>query len=259
MTGTYHMARLNLADGLKNGQFPVRMGGFAYDGYGGVMSVFYPDTFLYPFALMILGRAKRGVRLQCLFRCAEHRRGAEHNTSRRSGCLKKRWAATGASILYACELSGGQRLYAHRVRRALAMVFLPLFLVNLARRGLRRLAMLEGTGAQRDLHLCSHMITTLFCAVLAAGFCLLHIRKIIFQKRLLPLVKAVLVCLLLCLYRIGPFVMYSMQGLGADDLFRNITEFSVELGQVLLMNAGTITRKPITHRLWNSRWKSACR
>ena len=87
------------------------------------------------------------------------------------------------------------------------------------------------------------MITTLFCAVLAAGFCLLHIRKIISQKRLLPLVKAVLVCLLLCLYRIGPFVMYSMQGLGADDLFRNITEFSVELGQVLLMNAGTITRE----------------
>ena len=37
--------------------------------------------------------------------------------------------------------------------------------------------------------------------------------------------------------------MYSMQGLGADDLFRNITEFSVELGQVLLMNAGTITRE----------------
>ncbi|MFR5795657.1 MAG: hypothetical protein ACLUI3_09010 [Christensenellales bacterium] len=87
------------------------------------------------------------------------------------------------------------------------------------------------------------MITTLFCAVLAAGFCLLHIRKIILQKRLLPLVKAVLVCLLLCLYRIGPLVMYSMQGLGANDLFRNITEFSVELGQVLLMNAGTITRE----------------
>ena len=123
------------------------------------------------------------------------------------------------------------------------MVFLPLFLVNLYDVVCGDARHWKGLALSAACIFCSHMITTLFCAVLAAGFCLLHIRKIILQKRLLPLVKAVLVCLLLCLYRIGPLVMYSMQGLGADDLFRNITEFSVELGQVLLMNAGTITRE----------------
>ncbi len=158
--------------------------------------------------------------------------------------FEKRWAATGASILYTLASYRVVNVFTRiAFGEALAMVFLPLFLVNLydvvcgdARRW-------KGLALSAACIFCSHMITTLFCAVLAAGFCLLHIRKIILQKRLLPLVKAVLVCLLLCLYRIGPLVMYSMQGLGADDLFRNITEFSVELGQVLLMNAGTITRE----------------
>ena len=56
--GVYHVARIqNLADGLKSGQFPVRLGGFSFNGYGAVTSVFYPDIFLYPFALMLLGGA----------------------------------------------------------------------------------------------------------------------------------------------------------------------------------------------------------
>lgn len=242
--GTYHMARLlNLADGLKNGQFPVRMGGFAYDGYGGVMSVFYPDTFLYPFALMILGGAS-AVYVCNVFSVALNIGAALSMYVAAKRPFEKRWAATGASILYTLASYRVVNVFTRiAFGEALAMVFLPLFLVNLydvvcgdARRW-KRLAL------SAACIFCSHMITTLLCAVLAAGFCLLHIRKIILQKRLLPLVKAVLVCLLLCLYRIGPLVMYSMQGLGADDLFRNITEFSVELGQVLMMNAGTITRE----------------
>lgn len=242
--GTYHMARLlNLADGLKNGQFPVRMGGFAYDGYGGVMSVFYPDTFLYPFALMILGGAS-AVYVCNVFSVALNIGAALSMYVAAKRLFEKRWAATGASILYTLASYRVVNVFTRvAFGEALAMVFLPLFLVNLydvvcgdARRW-------KGLALSAACIFCSHMITTLLCAVLAAGFCLLHIRKIILQKRLLPLVKAVLVCLLLCLYRIGPLVMYSMQGLGADDLFRNITEFSVELGQVLLMNAGTITRE----------------
>lgn len=242
--GTYHMARLlNLADGLKNGQFPVRMGGFAYDGYGGVMSVFYPDTFLYPFALMILGGAS-AVYVCNVFSVALNIGAALSMYAAAKRLFEKRWAATGASILYTLASYRVVNVFTRiAFGEALAMVFLPLFLVNLydvvcgdARRW-------KGLALSAACIFCSHMITTLLCAVLAAGFCLLHIRKIILQKRLLPLVKAVLVCLLLCLYRIGPLVMYSMQGLGADDLFRNITEFSVELGQVLMMNAGTITRE----------------
>ena len=94
--GTYHMARLlNLADGLKNGQFPVRMGGFAYDGYGGVMSVFYPDTFLYPFALMLLGGAS-AVYVCNVFSVALNIGAALSIYVAAKRLLEKRWAATGA-------------------------------------------------------------------------------------------------------------------------------------------------------------------
>lgn len=208
--GTYHMARLlNLADGLKNGQFPVRMGGFAYDGYGGVMSVFYPDTFLYPFALMLLGGAS-AVYVCNVFSVALNIGAALSMYVAAKRLFEKRWAATGASILYTLASYRVVNVFTRiAFGEALAMIFLPLFLVNLydvvcgdARRW-------KGLALSAACIFCSHMITTLFCAVLAAGFCLLHIRKIILQKRLLPLVKAVLVCLLLCLYRIGPFVMYT--------------------------------------------------
>ena len=54
----FHAARImNLADGLRSGQLPVRVGGFSYNGYGAITSVFYPDLFLYPFALMLLAGA----------------------------------------------------------------------------------------------------------------------------------------------------------------------------------------------------------
>lgn len=51
----FHAARImNLADALANGQFPPRIGGFSYNGYGAVTSVFYPDLFLFPAALLVL-------------------------------------------------------------------------------------------------------------------------------------------------------------------------------------------------------------
>lgn len=51
----WHLARIeNLASGLREGQFPVRLGGDSYNGYGALTSIFYPDFFLYPFALMRL-------------------------------------------------------------------------------------------------------------------------------------------------------------------------------------------------------------
>ena len=123
------------------------------------------------------------------------------------------------------------------------MIFLPLFLVNLYETVCGEARRWKGLAVSAACIFCSHMISTLLCAVLAAGFCLLHVRRIIRDKRLLPLIKAILLCLLLCLHRIGPFVMYSMQGLGAGELLRDITENTIEPGQILLMNAGSITRE----------------
>ena len=50
----FHAARVeNLKDALSAGQFPPRVGGFSYNGYGAATSVFYPDLFLFPAVLML--------------------------------------------------------------------------------------------------------------------------------------------------------------------------------------------------------------
>ena len=55
----YHLERLgNLTQALRSGQFPVRLGTYMNRGYGAIPSVFYPETFLYLPACMILMRAR---------------------------------------------------------------------------------------------------------------------------------------------------------------------------------------------------------
>ena len=50
----FHLTRVrNLAQGLREGSFPVRVAGYTYRGYGAATSVFYPELFLYAPALML--------------------------------------------------------------------------------------------------------------------------------------------------------------------------------------------------------------
>ena len=51
----FHLMRIEgLAQGLRAGEFPVRIQPAWYDGYGYAVSVFYSDLFLYPAALLRL-------------------------------------------------------------------------------------------------------------------------------------------------------------------------------------------------------------
>ena len=57
----FHLMRIEgLAQGMKTGDFPVRIQPAWYGGYGYAVSVFYSDLFLYPVALLRLA----GVSLQ---------------------------------------------------------------------------------------------------------------------------------------------------------------------------------------------------
>lgn len=85
----------------------------------------------------------------------------------------------------------------------------------------------------------SHMLSTMLCAVLAAGAALLCLRRVIGQKRFVPLAKAAGLCLLLGLFQLAPFCMYSMQGIGAGTLVNDLTVNAVEPGQILMMGAGS--------------------
>ena len=48
-----------------------------------------------------------------------------------------------------------------------------------------------------------------------------------------------LLCLLLGLFQLAPFCMYSMQGIGAGTLVNDLTVNAVEPGQILMMGAGS--------------------
>ena len=51
----FHLMRIEgLAQGMKTGDFPVRIQPAWYGGYGYAVSVFYSDLFLYPVALLRL-------------------------------------------------------------------------------------------------------------------------------------------------------------------------------------------------------------
>jgi len=64
----FHRMRLrNVVSALSEGQFPVRVGGYMYNGYGGAASIFYPDFCLYIPALLMMSGATIQFALSVLF------------------------------------------------------------------------------------------------------------------------------------------------------------------------------------------------
>ena len=160
------------------------MGGFSFNGYGAITSVFYPDVFLYPFALMLLGGASAAyvgnVLLAALNIGAAAGMYAAANRMFGGGR-----AAAAASTLYVLAAYRLTDVYARfAVGEALAMVFLPLFIAALwdcvAGDKNRWKAMALSAAAI----FLSHMITTLLCALMALLLCLMNARRILREKRL---------------------------------------------------------------------------
>ncbi|MFR5795349.1 MAG: hypothetical protein ACLUI3_07180 [Christensenellales bacterium] len=154
--------------------------------------------------------------------------------------FQNRWAATCASVLYTLSAYRVMDVYTRvAVGEAMAMAFFPLFIVGLYE------ALFGDAKCWRMLALSacgiflSHMLSTMLCAVLAAGAALLCLRRVIGQKRFVPLAKAAGLCLLLGLFQLAPFCMYSMQGIGAGTLVNDLTVNAVEPGQILMMGAGS--------------------
>lgn len=211
----FHQMRLyNVADALGSGQFPVRMGGYGYNGYGSAVSIFYPDVFLLLPALMLrTGASVQGAMRVYILLVNAVSAAAMYACGRR--IFSSRTAGTCASILYTLA---SYRLMDIYVRDALgeytAMAMLPLFVLGLwevlfgdAKRW--RTLVLGAT-----LVFMSHMLTTVMCAVLALVLGAASIGKIVREKRLLAIVKAVAGTVLVNLFLLLPMLDYSLQGIG---------------------------------------------
>lgn len=236
----FHQMRLhNVADALRAGQFPVRMGGYGYNGYGSAVSVFYPDVFLYFPALMML----LGATVQCAMRTyiiAVNAVSAAAMYVCGKRMFESRTAGTCASILYTLA---GYRLMDIYLRDALgeytAMAVLPLFVLGLwevvfgDKRRWRTLVL----GA--SLVFMSHMLSTVMCAGLAACFCLAGAVKIVREKRIVPILKAAAMTALVCLFVLLPMLDYSMQGIGDGGTFSTqVSSTAIQAAELFITEPG---------------------
>ena len=209
----FHAARImNLADALRAGQIPARVGGFSYNGYGAVTSVFYPDLLLYPWALMSLGGASMSYIINSLVVAVNALTAiCMYAAGRR--LLRSREAAVCASLLYLFSLYRLGDLYTRlMVGEMLAMAFLPLFLMTLAEVVIgdkRRWPMLA---LSATLIFRSHLLATVLCALAAVVFCAAYLKRIVREKRLGAIGLAILAALLMNINQIVPLLQTYMSG-----------------------------------------------
>ena len=209
----FHAARLmNLADSLRSGQMPARAGGFSYNGYGALTSIFYPDLPLYPWALMILGGASitfvlsslvvvtNALTALCMFIAGRRLTG-------------NRQAGLCAGMLYLFSIYRLEDVYTRlAVGEILAMAFVPLFIqglyeVVLGERKRWPLLVLSATLVFRN-----HMLTTLLCALVAFVFAALWFGKILKEGRLREIILACMLTLLININQIVPLIMCYAEG-----------------------------------------------
>ena len=247
---TFHLVRLcNLADGLAHGQFPVRAGGYAFNGYGAITSVFYPDVFLYIPAMMMNLGASLPFAVNAFFVAVNALSAAAMYVSAKR-IFREEWAAVCASILYTLSIYRISDVFTrYAFGEMTAMVFLPLFLLGLYEVVWGEKRSWPLLGASAACIFLSHMLSTVICALTAVGVCALFIVRIIREGRILPIAKACAAAGLLCAFQLVPFITYSLEGIGAQELAKDPAFYALHPAQLFLLGAGELSGDPADWRL----------
>jgi len=159
--------------------------------------------------------------------------------------FKEDWTAVCASILYTLSIYRISDVFTrYAFGEMTAMVFLPLFMLGLYEVVLGDRARWRVLGVSAACIYLSHMLSTLICALTAVGVCVLFIVKIMREGRLLAIVKAGCLALVLCAFQLVPFVQYSLQGIGAQELAKDPAFFAISPAQLFLLGAGEMSADP---------------
>ena len=238
----FQMARIeNLADGLRAGSFPVRAGGFTFNGYGAITSVFYPDLLLVPFALLrLLGASPTYVvSLFCILAGARSAYFAWHCGRR----LFNDTAGVLFGILYVCC---AYRLNNFFIRGALgeglAMVFYPLFIEGLWNVLYGDAFSWRTLTAGAFLIFMSHILSTIAAAMIAIFLCALCLPRLITQRqRILALLKAAAATLGLSLFFLVPLFMCMREGINAAAInWLELQNTAISPAQLFLISRGNL-------------------
>ena len=180
----FHLNRIEgIANGLRNGQFPVRIHSSTLLGYGYAAPEFYPELFLYFPALL----RNLGVSLCACVRVFEaciHLATAVSCYLCVRGMMNSRRVAVGASVLYTLCIYRLVNVYTRAtLGESLAMVFFPVVMLGLyevLRRDEKKwpLLALGMTGVCM-----SHLLSTMFCVLFCAIAALASAGKLLARKR----------------------------------------------------------------------------
>ena len=246
----FHMARImNLADALKQGQIPARLGSYSYNGYGAITSAMYPDLFLYPFALMIVGGANIAMVINAIMVFSSVLSAVSMYVCARR-IFEDEDVGMCASVLYVLASYRLVNMYSRcAVGELLAMAVLPFFVMALWEVfcGQKEKWALLGLAAWAVLM--THIVSTLICAVAAAAMFVLFLPKLLRERRMGAVIKAALLALGLSAFFLVPFIHYSLQNIGAAEIFVNPSHEAKSLAQLFMWGGGDMPVDPINYKL----------
>lgn len=227
----YHLIRIEgIKDALLAGQFPVILYPEAMQG-NGYLNTMYPNLFLYIPALLRL----QGISLAdsfkfLIFICNFATAFLTYHCAKTIGGSQK--AALLASLLYTCCPYRFTNIYARgAVGEFLAMTFFPLVFAGLYHIliGNRKKWGYLTLGMVGLLH--CHILSVTLGGIFCALFCVLYIKELLMQKRILQLGAAAGMSLLLGIGFLVPFLdFYKNEDLWMDALaFGSFEEYSLNL------------------------------
>lgn len=248
----FHRMRLrNTASALAEGQFPVRVGGSMYNGYGSATSIFYPDVCFYLPALLMLGGATIQFAMS-VFIAATNIVTAACTYALGRRMFDSRTAGTGAAVLYLLASYRLTDVYTRMAAgEAAAMAVIPLFALGLWEVvfGEKKRWPLLAVGATAVFM--THMISTVLCAMAAAAVCVCCLPRLMREKRLAPIALAIGMTILLNAYYLVPLLHYMLGGVSMGALNSSVAagamepmylfaadgEFPRDIGPALLLGA----------------------
>lgn len=214
----FHLNRIEgIAAGLRAGQFPVAIHASTLLGYGYAAPQFYPEFFLYLPAVL----RNLGVSLTACVRIFEmliHFAAAFVCYLSARAIFSSRRTALGAMMLYTlCSYRLSNMYVRATLGESLAMIFFPLLmwaLYEVLTRDEKKWTLLSLAMAGIFL---SHLLSTLFAALLCVAAALLCAGKLIRQPgRILACVKAAFVMILCCACFLVPFLDYADAGINTS-------------------------------------------
>ncbi len=212
----FHLMRIEgLTQGIKSGQFPVRIQPGWYNGYGYATSVFYGDLFLWiPAALHLIGIPLQVSYKIFVFACNLATFYVAFYSF--NAIFRKEWVAFFGAIWYTISLYRLINVYIrHAVGEHTAMIFFPLIgyaMVCLLRetpettKGIKALV-IGMTGILQ-----SHMISFEITVGVLIVICLIYIKRTFRRETIVSLIKATGLTVVANLWFLIPLLEYMRNG-----------------------------------------------